>query len=225
MLWGRVIRVRVLRRPAARAPVPGKSRLSLRRSWKGKKLPVDAAQLVQRASEGDQTAWNAIVDQFSGLLWSVVRAHRLSPSDGAEVIQTTWLRLVENLDRIREPERVGAWLATTTRHECLRFIRRNAREVATSEVEGAGAPNGESIVGLLSAERDVALWKAFASLGERCQTLLRILMADVPPSYAEVSASLGMPIGAIGPTRQRCLERLRHDPVLAAFRFDHSGAP
>jgi RNA polymerase sigma factor (sigma-70 family) len=186
---------------------------------------VDAAQLVQRASDGDQAAWNAIVERFNGLLWSVVRAHRLSPSDGAEVVQTTWLRLVENLDRIREPEHVGAWLATTTRRECLRFIRRNAREVATSEVEAAEPSNGSSIERLLSAERDVALWKAFASLGERCQALLRMLMADVPPSYVEVSAALGMPIGAIGPTRQRCLERLRHDPSLAAFRLDHLGAP
>ena len=186
---------------------------------------MDAAKLVQRASEGDQAAWNALVDQFNGLLWSVVRAHRLSPSDGAEVIQTTWLRLVENLDRIREPERVGAWLATTTRHECLRFIRLNAREVATSEVEAAELSTDASMDGLLSAERDIALWKAFASLGERCQTLLRILMAEVPPSYVEVSAALGMPIGAIGPTRQRCLERLRHDPFLAAFRLDRSGAP
>ena len=145
MLWGRV-RVAGVRRPPSRTPVPGKLRLS-RRSWKGTNRPVDAAQLVQRASEGDQAAWNAIVDQFNGLLWSVVRAHRLSPSDGAEVIQTTWLRLVENLDRIREPERVGAWLATTTRHECLRFIRRNAREVATSEVEAAEPSNGASIDG------------------------------------------------------------------------------
>jgi RNA polymerase sigma factor (sigma-70 family) len=216
--------MQVVRRPRPRTPVPGKLRLS-RCSGKGTNRPVDAAKLVQRASEGDQAAWNAIVEQFNGLLWSVVRAHRLSASDGAEVIQTAWLRLVENLDRIREPERVGAWLATTTRHECLKFIRRNAREVATSEVEAAEPPTDASLDGLLSTERDIALWKAFASLGERCQTLLRVLMAEAPPSYAEVSAALGMPIGAIGPTRQRCLERLRDHPFLAAFRLDHSGAP
>jgi len=216
--------MRVIQRPPLRRPVPGKLRLS-QRPGKGTNRSVDAAKLVQRASEGDQAAWNAIVDQFNGLLWSVVRAHRLSHSDGAEVVQTAWLRLVENLDRIREPERVGAWLATTTRHECLRFIRRNAREVAASDVDAAGLSNDAPIEGLLSEEREIALWKAFASLGERCQKLLRILMADVPPSYVEVSAALGMPIGAIGPTRQRCLERLRQDPFLEAFRLDHSGAP
>ena len=213
------------RRPSPRTPVPGKARVLQQRCSKGADPPVDVAELVRSASEGDQAAWNTIVDRFNGLLWAIVRAHRLNPSDGAEVAQTTWLRLVENLDRIREPERVGAWLATTTRHECLKFIRRNAREVVTSDVASAEVSSGSSVDrSLLSDERDLALWKAFSALDERCQMLLRILMADIPPSYMEVSAALQMPVGAIGPTRQRCLERLRREPSLAPFSNDPDGA-
>jgi len=177
---------------------------------------VELAELVQSASEGDQAAWNALVERFNGLLWATARAHRLSPSDSAEVVQTTWLRLVEHLDRIRDRDRLGAWLATTARRECLRLIRHGSREFAASdlaELDGRSeTPVGTAI---LFAERDEALWRAFSALGERCQALLRLLIADEPPSYEEISAALGMPIGAIGPTRQRCLERLRRDPSLA----------
>jgi RNA polymerase sigma factor (sigma-70 family) len=181
---------------------------------------VEIAELVQAASEGDQAAWNALVDRFSGLLWATARAHRLSQSDSAEVVQTTWLRLIEHLDRIRDRERLGAWLATTARRECLRLIRHGTREFAASDVADLDGRSDTPVgVAILTAERDDALWKAFSSLGERCQALLRLLMADEPPSYEEVSAALGMPIGAIGPTRQRCLERLRRDPSLAELRL------
>ncbi len=179
---------------------------------------VDLADLVHAAAEGEQGAWNAIVERFGGLIWATVRAHRLSAADSAEVVQTTWLRLVEHLDRIREPERLGGWLATTARNECLALIRHGAREVVTGDMETFEADGGVALdQALLATERDRAFWGAFAGLGERCQALLRVLMADVEPSYQEVSAALGMPIGAIGPTRRRCLERLRRDPQLAAF--------
>jgi RNA polymerase sigma factor (sigma-70 family) len=186
---------------------------------RGRRGVVEVAELVRAAATGDQEAWNLLVERFSGLLWATVRAHRLNAADGAEVIQTTWLRLVEHLDRIRDPERVGAWLATTARHESLQSIRRGAREVATDDVSvfDGRATHGEELDrGLLARERDVALWSAFANLGDRCKSLLRILMADAPPSYEEVAAALGMPIGSIGPTRQRCLDRLRQDPQLGA---------
>jgi RNA polymerase sigma factor (sigma-70 family) len=167
-------------------------------------------ELLRQAAAGDQFAWNAIVDRFSGLVWATARAHRLSRDDAADVAQTTWLRLVENLDRIRDPERLGAWLATTARHESLRLIRRGGREQATDEPDLFEAPDDETLDQLLlERERDGALWRAFAALSERCKTLLRILMADEPPSYEEVGAALGMPVGAIGPTRGRCLDRLR----------------
>ena len=170
----------------------------------------DVGQLVRAAAGGDQAAWNRLVERFNGLVWSVTRAHRLGAADSSDVVQTTWLRLVENLGRVQEPERVGAWLATTARRECLRTLRTSARQIPT-ESEQLPDPGTDVPLdaGLLADERDRALWVAFGGLSERCQVLLRILVADPPPSYEDVSAALDMPIGSIGPTRQRCLDRLR----------------
>jgi RNA polymerase sigma factor (sigma-70 family) len=170
----------------------------------------DVAQLVRAAAAGDQAAWNQLVERFNGLVWSVARAHRLERADAGDVVQTTWLRLVEHLGRLQDPERVGAWLATTARRECLRTLRSSARVVPT-EAELLPDPGTDAplAAGLLADERDRALWTAFGGLSERCQALLRLLVADPPPSYEDVGAALDMPIGSIGPTRQRCLDRLR----------------
>jgi RNA polymerase sigma factor (sigma-70 family) len=171
---------------------------------------MSLTELLRKASAGDQAAWNAIVDRFSSLVWATARAHRLSRGDAADVAQTTWLRLVEHLDRIREPERLGAWLATTARHESLRVIRRAAREEPSGEADLFEAPDSLTLDRhLLDEERHGFLWRAFAALSERCKRLLRLLMADEEPSYEEVGAALGMPVGSIGPTRIRCLEKLR----------------
>jgi RNA polymerase sigma factor (sigma-70 family) len=176
-------------------------------------------QLVSASAAGDQAAWEAIVDRFSGLVWATARAHRLSRDDAADVAQTTWLRLVENLDRIRDPERLGAWLATTARHESLRVIRRGGRERASDEPDLFESPDDDGLDGLLlGRERNATLWRAFASLSERCKTLLRLLISEHEPSYEEISGALGMPIGSIGPTRLRCLERLRRNLDLAELR-------
>jgi RNA polymerase sigma factor (sigma-70 family) len=179
-------------------------------------MPLEA--LVRSASSGDSAAWNAIVDRFSSLVWATARAHRLSREDASDVAQTTWLRLVEHLDRIREPERLGAWLATTARHESLRVIRRGVREQPSDDADLFEAPADETLDRLLvDPERDGLLWRAFAQLSLRCKSLLRLLMADEEPSYEEVAAALGMPIGAIGPTRGRCLEKLRGAAEIAGL--------
>jgi len=179
----------------------------------------DIASLLHAASRGEQSAWNEIVERFQGLVWATARAHRLSHADAADVAQTTWLRLVEHLDRIRDPERLGAWLATTARRECLRHLRTRGRELASDdadlfEAEGDDAPE----LALLTEERDTALWRAFARLGDRCQALLRLLVSSDEPSYEEIGAALDMPVGAIGPTRMRCLDKLRslvgQDPAI-----------
>ncbi len=165
---------------------------------------------VRRAAAGECEAWSRLVDRFSGLVWSVARGQGLDPVDAADVCQTTWLRLAEHLHRVREPDRLGAWLATTARHESLRTLRCAARQVPVDFDFDLVEDDQEDVeAGLLREERDVALWRAFRTLGAPCQALLRVLMADPPPSYAEVSAALGMPVGSIGPCRARCLERLR----------------
>jgi RNA polymerase sigma factor (sigma-70 family) len=171
---------------------------------------MDLGGVVRAAADGDREAWNNLVARYSGLIWGVTRAHRLGDADAADVFQTTWLRLVEHLDSIRNPDGLGAWLATTARHECLRVLRVGQRHVLT---DGFDLPEEGSAAQLdtrlLTDERDAALWRAFSGITERCRTLLRMLVADPPPSYEEVGAALDMPIGSIGPTRARCLEQLR----------------
>jgi RNA polymerase sigma factor (sigma-70 family) len=176
------------------------------------------AALVRRAAGGDSRAWDHLVERFGGLVWSIARAHRLSDADAADVSQTTWLRLVEHLDRIRQPERVGAWIAATARNECLRVLRLSGRQVLTGdEPETVDLDAPAPGAALLESERDAALWRGFAALTARCQVLLRVLLADPAPSYEEVAAALSMPIGSLGPTRQRCLERLRRHPEIAGI--------
>lgn len=179
--------------------------------------------LVQRAAAGDQAAWNALVDRYTNLVWSVARSYRLSTSDAGDVVQTTWLRLVENLGKVQDPERLPGWLATTARRECLRVLRAGGRELvgvvddAAFDVVDELAPALDHA--LLQDERDAALWQCFARLSERCQRLLRVLMATEPPAYAQVSQAMGMPIGSIGPTRMRCLDRLRELTSAAGYDF------
>lgn len=183
-----------------------------------------AGPLVRAARAGDQAAWDAIVDRFTTLLWGVARAHRLGQADAADVVQTTWLRLVEHLDDIHDPDRVAGWLATTARHECLRVLRHAGRERVGSlddtatEVVDELAPALDA--GLLEQDRDRVLWTCFGRLSERCQHLLRVLMVTERPVYTEVAEALGMPIGSIGPTRMRCLDRLRTITLDAGYTFD-----
>jgi len=169
------------------------------------------AALLAQANAGDQAAWNALVVQHSPILWSVARAHRLDQADAADVVQTTWLRLVEHLGRIEDPDRLIGWLVTTTRRECLRTLRRSGRERLAGADSAFDLPDESAEpldAQLLADERNAALWAAFRQLPERCQRLLRIAVA-IPKSYGEVSAALDMPVGSIGPTRARCLSRLR----------------
>ena len=168
-------------------------------------------RLVQEAAAGNEAAWDDLVEGFSGLVWSVVRAHGLYGAEAADVCQTVWLRLVEHLRRLREPERAGAWLATTARHECLRVLRRRGRTTAMAEPPevpdvSADADPGTKVV---AGEEHQLLMVALDGISGQCQQLLRLLLVDPPLSYDEISSLLDMPKGSIGPTRQRCLVRLR----------------
>lgn len=172
---------------------------------------ADPADLVRAAAGGDTQAWDALVARYAGLVWSIARAHRLTDADAADVSQTTWLRLVENLATLREPDRVSSWLVTTARRECLRTLRASGRETLAEPVDldvlDADAPAVDAA--LLQRERSAVLWECFERISDPCRRLLRVLMASPPPSYEDVSAALGMPIGSIGPTRARCLAGLR----------------
>jgi RNA polymerase sigma factor (sigma-70 family) len=180
--------------------------------------PDDVGVLVRSAADGDKTAWAALVEHFSGLVWSIARAHRLGAADAEEVFQITWLRFTENVSRLRDPDRVGAWLATTARNESLKVIRLRARVTATDspQVLDRASEEGSPETAVLAAEEDADrlrrarhLWSAFQQLNDRCQQLLRMLIASPPPSYADIAAMLDIAIGSIGPTRGRCLAQLR----------------
>jgi RNA polymerase sigma factor (sigma-70 family) len=178
----------------------------------------DIGVLVRSAASGDTAAWTALVEHFSGLVWSIARSHRLGSADAEEVFQTTWLRLTENVSQLRDPERVGAWLATTARNESLKVIRMGTRTTITdsqyvldraSDEESPEDVVLESEEGAARMRRARQLWSAFHQLPGRCQQLLRVLIATPPPSYADIAAMLGIAIGSIGPTRGRCLQQLR----------------
>jgi RNA polymerase sigma factor (sigma-70 family) len=174
--------------------------------------------LVQAVACGESGAWDRLVARFADLIWAVARGQGLSPADAADVSQTTWLRLAEHLAKIRDPERIGGWLATTARNESLRTLRRLQRQVPVSPDGHLGVPSvalepGPE-QGLLDDERDAALWRAFEALPVQCRLLLRTLIAEPAPSYAEISELLEIPVGTIGPRRNRCLEHLRRNPAV-----------
>lgn len=168
------------------------------------------AEAVRCAASGDAAAWDRLMDQYGRLIWAITRDFRLSESDASDVVQTTWLRLVEHIDRLEHPERVGAWLATTARNECLRSIASRKRVVLVGEEYGLEViadheqPADEA---LLAAERDQTVREAVKLLPHRWQRLMELLMAEQP--YAVIADRLNLPVGSIGPTRGRCLDRLR----------------
>jgi RNA polymerase sigma factor (sigma-70 family) len=173
---------------------------------------VDITQVVRQAALGDRSSWEQLVSKYSRLIWAMTRDFKLADSDAADVVQATWLRLLEHIDRIEHPDRIGSWLATTARHECLRHVARRKKvilvddDLAFSDVSTEQPDLDERLIADENAE---AVRQALSRLPWRWRRLLELLMMDPPASYAEISSQLGLPVGSIGPTRGRCLERLR----------------
>jgi RNA polymerase sigma factor (sigma-70 family) len=179
--------------------------------------------LVTRAAGGDPTAWEEIVERYVPLVWSICARFQLNKSDREDVAQNVWLLLVEQLGKLREPAALPGWLATTAYRECLRV----ATAARKTERLGTGLDDALQFVDktmideeILMAERNAALRAAFAELPPRCQQLLAMLTSDPPCSYAEISATLDIPVGSIGPKRARCLERMRKSAALAGLSDD-----
>ena len=178
------------------------------------------ATLVTRARNGDQLAWDALVERYAPLIWSLCRRYRLDADDAADVSQNVWLQLVNQLGKIRDPAALPGWLASTTRRECQR-----ARNKAQAPHPALQAPDTDNIPDdranmvehVLAAERHAALREALAHLPPSCQQLIALLIEDPSVPYAEISARLGIPVGSIGPNRRRCLDKLRHHPAIAAL--------
>jgi RNA polymerase sigma factor (sigma-70 family) len=169
---------------------------------------------------GDEAALDRLVHRLTPVLWHVVRAYRLDTATAEDVVQTTWFTLVRNAASVDDPRAVGRWLTVTARREAWRCSRASGREDRLPEEDldrhesAAESPEGAAV----REARDGALWAAVKQLSERCQRLVRLVAFVERPSYAEVSAQLGMPVGSIGPTRARCLIRLRELMVEAGWR-------
>jgi RNA polymerase sigma factor (sigma-70 family) len=177
--------------------------------------------LVTRARNGDRQAWDALVERYAPLIWSICRRHRLTDTDACDVGQNVWLRLVDRLGALRDPAALPGWLATTTRRECARVLCA-AREplAAGSGLDADTLPDEQAVTAerqLLAAERHAALREALLDLPPECQRLITLLAADPPVPYAEISVRLGIPVGSIGPTRRRYLDKLRQHPAIIAL--------
>lgn len=185
----------------------------------------ETADLIRRATEGDETAWDAIVQEFGGLLHGVVRRCRLSPVQEQDAVQTTWLRLVEHLDHIRDPASLPGWLRTTAYRVALDVVKESRREdpldryhddthATTPLTPEAERPE----TAVLRHDRERLLHRALTTLSLRDQQLLQLLLSPAQLSYEEIGARLDMPVGSIGPTRGRLLRRLRTALEAADFR-------
>jgi RNA polymerase sigma factor (sigma-70 family) len=188
--------------------------------------PVTA--LLESAAHGVESAWRELVERYAPLVSTVCGRHGLSGADAEDVSGEVWLQLVSKLHTIRTPEALPGWLTTTTRHECLTLLRRKQRQLP-SDHEIAADADPEAETSLLARERRDAVRQALARLPERERKLLSMLFSDPPAPYTAISSALGMPVGAIGPTRQRCLARMRRSPALTALLLDerpvHSTCP
>lgn len=184
--------------------------------------------LVARVGDGDQEAWDELIERYAPLVWSICVRYQLSRPDIDDVGQSVWLLLVEQIGNLREPAALPGWLAPTTKRECLRVLRAARRhDHAALPPEDQMPPDTpDSVIEqeIIKAERDAALRAAFAELPPVCHELLSMLISDPAPAYAEVSERLGMAIGSIGPTRARCLERMRRSPHLVTVLGSHAGA-
>lgn len=165
--------------------------------------------MLKRAAGGERAAWNALVDRFDQMVWSVARSFRLDEAAAHDVSQTVWLRLIENVDRINDPERLPGWLVTTCRREALRVIKKGERVIPT-EFEYDLADQSPSLEEMLvEDEESRQVIHAFEELGEDCRQLLRLLTVEPALSYEEISEATGRPVGSLGPTRRRCVEKLK----------------
>ncbi|TCM40417.1 RNA polymerase sigma factor [Kribbella sp. VKM Ac-2568] len=181
--------------------------------------PVTA--LVAAAAGGEQRAWRELVGRYAPLLVSVIRQFRLTPSETEDVAQTVWLRLVEHLDSLQEPRAIPRWIITIARRESIRYLssarRLRPNDPLDPEYQSVAADTGEPDEGLLRAEQHEVLLAGLAELPRRQRELLLLLLEDPQPSYVEISKSTGIPVGSIGPTRSRALERLRRSPPVRAY--------
>jgi RNA polymerase sigma factor (sigma-70 family) len=186
----------------------------------GRLASDSVSDLVMRARNGEKQAWDALVDRYAPLIWSICRRHGLGRADAEDVGQAVWLHLVGHLGLLREPAALPGWLATTARRECGRVLRAESPLAAGYVLDAETLPDNQAETveqEVLAAERQAALREAFGDLPQHGQRLIALLLEDPPVPYAEISVRLGIPIGSIGPYRRRYLDKMRGHPAIAAL--------
>ena len=177
----------------------------------------EVGRLVRASADGDEAAWNELVRRFAHPVMAVIRSYRLAPADAEDVYQTVWLKLVEHLGSLRDPEALPGWLRSTTMHECIRQLERRRRTVPVDpQSDEAVQPSADDIeAAAMRAELRVALRDGLAELSEEDQALLRLYALAEP--YKNVAELLQMKTGSIGPTLGRSLARLRQTRALRRY--------
>jgi RNA polymerase sigma factor (sigma-70 family) len=194
-------------------------------------VDAEPVSLVLAARDGSRSAWAELVDRFTPLLWAVARRHRLSTEDAADAVQMTWLRCVERLDQVRDPDSIAAWLVAICRRESLGVLRRHApaHSALIAEIAAIADPTAiDAADTLIEDEERTILREAISRLPERQRRVIRALLElyeGADGGYREIAQQLDVPVGSLGPTRQRALHRMRADPRLRALRDGHEDAP
>jgi RNA polymerase sigma factor (sigma-70 family) len=177
---------------------------------------AELRRVVAAACAGDERAWAEIVSRFEGVVRAATAAFRLSPADAEDAAQAVWLRLVEDIARVRDPAALAGWLSTAARRECMRLKTRSLRDEPTDPAELPEAASAdEPVAAVVATERRTALRRAVATLPPRQRDVITLLAAEPTPSYERIAEQLGMPIGSVGPTRRRATERLQRHGRLA----------
>jgi len=176
-----------------------------RGSW----TDVAISDLVSEAAEGNGRAWAEIHRRYHRMITGVARGAGCAPADLADVQQAVWARLVRHIHRLRQPEAIGGWLVVVTKRECLRLVGRGPAVTDIDEVVSVVATGDEPLATVLESERRAAIRRAVATLPTRRRTLIETMLDNPDLDYGEIADRLSMPVGSIGPTRQRGLDELR----------------
>jgi RNA polymerase sigma factor (sigma-70 family) len=186
-------------------------------------LPLSArstTELVEAIRSGGRDAqpeWNELIERYKRVVWKSIRSFDLRAEERSDAFQATWLRLLERIDQVREPERLAGWLATTATNEVRALLRRTSRVTLIADVDDRPSTSDVPGAAFERTELADAVQGGFARLPERCQQLLRLLTVDPPLSYSAIEELMDMKHGSIGPTRRRCLDSLRKTPDLARY--------
>jgi RNA polymerase sigma factor (sigma-70 family) len=169
------------------------------------------ADLLHGICAGDREAWDLLVARHERRLWAIARSRGLDVEGARDALQGTWLRLLDHANRIREPDALGGWLATVVKHEAIRLSKQRQRErERMQKLENRATLDAEPADARVDLEADLGTVRlTFDKLSARCQQLLRLMFSSTELSYADIAADLGVPVGSLGPTRARCLDKLR----------------